>query len=757
MKRTWKRAVLSMGTAALMMGQYAPGLLAQTETVLRGSLPVSFQPVKENEPVRFSPNVAGTSPGYVYRFLPETVTLTGVDAAQDFYYKVPKAELGSNHYLELTIAHSDLLIPSQSTLTVSVDDKPLKSIFLTAETSKQTKLTIPLGRDETTEGFHKITISKHGLISDDLCNDQYNPANWVKVGASSLVFIDTKSSVQTKDLLNDFPYPFVEPGTDVEVYSVIVVPDSPSNDIITSALLLATSLSSYTATKRPLPIMTETEWEKAEGSSRQHALAVGKRSDWKGALRGAATTRPVDTNDKELAIAYASLAGKAEDRTKMMMLVTAEDDAVIRKNIDILTNPSLNRQLAGNRLAVNDGPAVEEQVKREKELTLSSFGYDHILLDEIERESSQLMLQVPSHWKLTGHSTLDLKVKVSPLLLSDLDAKESTKGKGAKGPQSQPALTVTVGGIPTTYPLDQLKAEDHHGDHYTIRVPLSAKQIKESGRGLDVKISAHIEPTSGACVRERNNGRWIFIDKESSLNVAHEYRSESSFRYWPAPFMAHDDFTDAAFLLPEKAGSEHLTQLSSLVNNIAMETRGRNDFRVFREPLGEQEKQQLNQYNVILIGSLDQFPSLASAQDKLLVQMQGGKLQSAVPNVINEMTEQIAWIQPSVWNAGKHMAIFTPVSHGDQGPPKLDVAKFLDFLKADHVNSHMLVMSKSGEVFSIPGESESDVPASEADEQAAPAIPLWVIFVMIGVFTVALLFFLELRRKEKRRNSAGKE
>src|SRR5690606_39018387 len=86
-----------------------------------------------------SANVSGSSPGYVHRFLNEPLILDGVDRAHDLYYYVPKAQLGDQNYLELDLSHSELLLPTQSTLTVLVDNQPLQSIFLTEETRQEGK------------------------------------------------------------------------------------------------------------------------------------------------------------------------------------------------------------------------------------------------------------------------------------------------------------------------------------------------------------------------------------------------------------------------------------------------------------------------------------------------------------------------------------------------------------------------------------------------------------------------------------------
>ncbi|WP_232695702.1 cellulose biosynthesis cyclic di-GMP-binding regulatory protein BcsB [Brevibacillus daliensis] len=760
MKRSWNQSIalltvstlLAVQLPSVVSAQVTPTKIPVTAATEMGN--VTFTRVGDGKVASYTPNASSSSPGYLYRFISEPLTLNGVDASHDYYYNVPKATLGTNNYLELSFSHSELLIDSQSTLTVSIDDKPIKSLFLTEETSRQGKIRIPLGPDETKAGYHKITVSKHSLVSDDLCNDDYNPANWLKVDQASSVFIDTKTAWSSNDLLNDFPHPFVEPGVSSEVYGAIVVPDTASPGIVSSALELATSLSSYTAAHNSIPVLTESEW--AKQAKRQHVIALGGIGEWKGPIKQLVSDQRVQPKEQALSIDYFSMQASNSNQTNLLMLVTATEEKTIQEKIGVLTDSTLTRQLSGNQMNVHQTPVVKQLGEtKPKQLTLSSSGYDHVNLNAMNDKSNNMRLTIPSSWKVTGDGSLDLKLKVSPLLLQD--AKDQEKNKADKSnKRDHNGLTVYVNGVPSAISLAKLAEENKESDVYTVSIPISAELLAEEGNVLTVSLAAHMEQKGAACYRDENNGRWIFVDKESVLNVPHEVAKEHSFQYWPAPFADDQGPDRTAFLLPENVGTGYLSQLSMLANDLVVDSVSTADIPVFREPLQEEEKKQLAEYNLIAVGDLSQFPSLREKQTELLVQTEGEQLQLAPYSVLNETTMYAAWIQPSPWNKENALAIFQSADRKMTGSSNLHPDMFTH-LKTSHQDGQVLVMSKSKEIFTIDVNQKSGSKNESDSSPLTEKLPLWLIVLMPTVFIGLLIIFLRMWRKKKLNNSDRRE
>lgn len=732
----WKKMVVLLFCALFVMtGSLAHVIAAETA----GSQKIlEIVPLKAE--VKSASNVSDSLPGYVHRLATEPLHLQGVDQSHDFYYLVPKVDLGDNNYIELVWSQSELLVAAHSTLTILVDDKPLKSVFLNGEMNS-TK--IALEREDVSPGYHKVTVLKHSVITDDLCSDQFNPANWVKIEPASFVFIDAKSTAIVEDPLKEFPYPFIEQGTPDEVYGTIVLPDSPSAELIASALEVATHLSSHSASKKPMPIITETEWSNSADSS--HVLMIGSMESWTGPVRKAVQDHQIRSENEELVLQYFSIAHGNTNEAKQMLLVTAENDQVIEDKMHVLTDRTLAKQLTGSKLAVKQTPKQTVVNSILNELTFASFGYDHVLLDEVNSQSANLYITIPSYWKRTGVSSLELKLKVSPLLMNEGQIDEKGKYRTERN-----GLTVKINGIPTTISLETLQPDHYETDTYSVRIPLdSFLQEQGQGNALNIVFTANITEFEGICHRGKNSGNWIFIDKESRFDIPHEISKESSFQYWPAPFVSDKGWDQTALIVPQNVNGTFLTQLSMIANELVSQTNNEKRVTVLSEPLDTEAQRKLENHNIMVFGDQSRYPSLQWNQDQW--QLSGY-------NVINETAQYAAWIRPSVWNKDYAFAIFQTMDEQRKEKGEFIHSNLLQFLKSEQGNSQIAVMSKSGEALYIDLKQESfahpevNHGSSDSVEQETN-VPVWLWAAVLILFAAVLTVYSWLWRRRRKERS----
>jgi len=760
----WSKWILIMAVALMLCMPARNSALAET---VQSTVKATY--ISGSALIKSTSNVSKPTQGYISRFINEPLMLKGVDQAHDFYYMVPKADLGENNFIELDWSHSDLLVAAHSTLTVFVNDKPIKSVTLTGGANK-TK--IPLGPEEVTLGYHKVTLMKHSVVSDDFCVDQYNPANWVKFASSSYVFIDTKSNWTMEDPLKNYPYPFIEQGTPDEVYSTIVLPDSPSSELIASALRVSGYLSSVTASKKAIPVLTESEW--AQTNKLTHVIAIGSVDGWKGVVKGFIDANGIKAESDAMALDYFSLtSNNATGEPKQMLLVTADKDAAIQQRVAAISDPNLVKQLTGSRLVVRDIPKPQAKDAEAKKTTLASFGFENLLLSDLNNDSDKMIVNLPSYWKLTGENFLTLKLKVSPLLMGEAvtaaaaveDSKNKTKSKRLEMIERN-GLTVTINGIPTTIALNDLEAVEKTLDMYTVKLPLAPYMQDPEKQGvLEMTFSANISNIGLACFPEQNTGRWLFIDKESVLTLPHELTKAPDFQNWPSPFVNDIGFDKTAFLVPKDLNGVTLSQLTMLVNDMVAQTDNRTDFAVIREPFGTEAEQLLKTHNIVVLGDLGQYESLKPFQDKLLIRSTNEQLQLAQYSIINETAEYAAWLQPSVWNKDLTMAVFQSTHPQDADKQSFLNPTLLQFLKTDRKNSQIAVMSKTSEVFAIDLKQPAAKPASgsggtksgASTEQGVISMPIWVWICIGAVFLGLLIAVVWLWRKEKRGSGSSRK
>jgi hypothetical protein len=214
-----------------------------------------------------------------------------------------------------------------------------------------------------------------------------------------------------------------------------------------------------------------------------------------------------------------------------------------------------------------------------------------------------------------------------------------------------------------------------------------------------------------------------------------------------------------AFLVPQQMNGKFLTQLSMVANEMVSLTSNENEVAVLQEPLDDQAKEMLHNHNVIVLGDPGQYPSLQAVKDQLLISENGGQGSFANYSVIAEMAEYAAWVQPSVWNKDYALAVFQSTNEAKQASGENVHPQLLSFLKNEHIQSQIAVMSKSQEVFYPDAKAEEQAVAASGtvkgavdQEEPIASIPVWIWILIFVQFFVVLYVVVKLWRKQVKSN-----
>ncbi|WP_025025820.1 cellulose biosynthesis cyclic di-GMP-binding regulatory protein BcsB [Caldalkalibacillus mannanilyticus] len=685
------------------------------------------------EKVLIRSNVSPLSAGSLYSFSNQPITLQGVDPSYEFFYYVPKATLGNQNYMELEYRHSELLLSTQSTLTILVNGKPLKSFFMLEEGEQSKTIRIPLGADELAQGYHKVALKAHSVVSDDLCADQYNPANWVRIEPTSFLYFDTKDTWEVSDLLTEFPYPFVELGTSDEVYGAIVVPDQPTEQVISSALHLASYLSSITVSGKVIPLMTESEWEKSKKN--RDVIAIGSVESWQGDMRKIIAENHQQVQKDALQLTYFSLTNQEEEKN-LLLLVTAMKDETIQEKLSVLTDPDLRSMLSGNHMTIDKLP-VKTIEEKQTALTLSSFGYESLLLKQGLVASQPMYIRIPGYWKVGQESFLELKLRASSLLQAG-EAKDFEKY----------GLTIYFNGIPKTISMADL--DRSQGDLMTVIIPLDEYIRDRTNELIELRMEAHIaDEKGGACYRNQNDGQWILIDNDSAFHLPYEVAKERTFRYWPAPFVNERGMDSTVFLIPQEVDGKYLTQLARVAKEMLLSTQHRNTIDIVKDTPAAKEK--LMHHHVVILGDASQYQALDTLEELLLVQREKGQLQVSDFHALNETTAYVAWLQPSVWDENRTMLIIQHTDVGENEKGNFIHPALLRSLTSEPRDSVLLTMNHAQQIHHLPATLEQEtefVDPPEKSKEDDQSLPYWIFLIIFAVFLIAFYVFMKLWRRQ---------
>lgn len=132
--------------------------------------------------------------------------------------------------VSLHFAHSELVHPEHSSLTLSVNGTPVGSILLNPENAQNGQADFIVPARMFTIGNNRLTVTTNiklvdGYVDEELCDEDYRTEAWVVVYADSWIKLPSGATYQKLDLA-DYPYGFVGSSNLSDV--AFVVPDQPS-------------------------------------------------------------------------------------------------------------------------------------------------------------------------------------------------------------------------------------------------------------------------------------------------------------------------------------------------------------------------------------------------------------------------------------------------------------------------------------------------------------------------------------------------
>lgn len=645
-----------------------------------------------------------------------------VDYGQ-FFYEVPVQGLKKDNYLHLTVEYSELLLEG-STVTVSVDDQPIKSVKLKPK-KESMDLNIPLPEFALTEGFHDVQISFYGHILEDLCVNEESPANWLTISSSSYLYLNTNDLMKRDDVLSNYPYPFVQNNLDESVQGVIVVPDDTTLTILSAAFKLASYLNSEAVGDEKIKILTESEIDKISS----HLIIIGTEDQFSANIRQLYESAKIKTSKDELTLSSRFL--KVADGLKQALFVTATaaDEKVIEEYISLLTEDQLIEQLAGNDLGVKSKPLLKhEEVSPRK--SLKDLKLSHITLTGIKSMTENFFYTLPPYIDVREDATLNLKLNISDTLLNNEQLANKQK--------EEAELLVIINDIPHSIALEDLGRESFDG-FYNIQVPVNRDTLQNQPylaiqfHGLGLKDREICVPPS--------DDKWIFVHEDSFIqfNILDEVVTDN-FKLWPAPFVSVDN-KETIIVVPDELTNEIIGQMKELVDGLGSQAILNDVQFLFEKDLTTEI---LENNHLLFLGHLN---ILKEYDDLLIQQDEQGNLNVAEHGFLNETSKSVAWIQPSIWNEDNSLAIFSQVDQSRE--TTLSVRQITNYLKSNKTNMSIIVEGENGEVFTNKHLTDLDDDYVQEGEKQVE-IDLKLVIAIITLFIIGLIVFIIVYRASRR-------
>lgn len=660
----------------------------------------------------------------------EQVTLEGLTSAVDLHVNIPHDYVTDDATLTLKASYSSLL-EDNSSVTVHIDGEKLASEKINPnKTSLQMEVSIP--KKLLTKGFHTITVLFYGIVTDDICANEDNPGNWFTILPSSSLQLKQLPLKGRTNMLEHFPYPFVQTNRAEQIRSTIVIPNEPSIYILEAAMKVANFLNNAVTTSDNVQIVTEDELTNVD----HHLIAIGSHDDWSGEMKK--WTSSLEDVAESSAFTLQNIILQHANKAKLLLYIYAPMNEQIAMNIDAIANDTFVEQLTGNSLSIQKLPD-EQPEQYERTMTFKQLQIPNLYLTGKKTTTDYYFIRTPPAFFETGETFIKLFLNASETLFIE---KEQYDHDDAE-------LVVFVNDVPHSVAIRSLKKEADDG-FYTVHVPIDPIILQQEPY-VSLHFEAHGLHDHDICVPP-NEDRWIYVHKASYVTLP-EFPNErnATFGDWPVPYVATEAFGKNAIIIPDKIDENIIEQLYMLTSQL-----GRygsiQHVQLYTDDGNLAD--QLTDYDIIALGDLEQLPSIMALDDALLIpQSNDGSFDLTSYNFIQETLRHIAWQQTSPWNKDKLMTVFTTGTNENTFISE----SLIEFIQKNLPHTAVIVESKNGEIFTDETSLHVENKASDEIERGSEKRfqteinPFFIggFFLLLGVSLFLFIYIIRRQRRNK--------
>lgn len=484
---------------------------------------------------------ADTNNVRTYRF-ENDIKMSGVISSTSKFFYVEKNWNVEYADLNLVFTKSELLDVDYSTITILINDTPIESQRLSGNKEYKKETTIKIPNDLIKEGYNEIKIKAYKTISDKVCRDDSNTANWIVVHSESNVNINYKYK-QTSDLLSEYPNIYTNIDNGLKLNTTILIPDNYSSGELTAGMIIGANFG-YKRKYDNFNIDFKIYSDIKDKNKNDNIIYIGKENNTPDEILNLLTdSEKSNLNDtcviKQITSNF--------DNTKKRLFIISNNDNLLIKGSQLITSNDLVSNLNSNSIIIDKNTDISDLNKKESSnrIYLKDLGYENIMVKGPFSQEVIIDINTPKSKKIINGS----KVKFDIRYAQNLDFERSL-------------MTVYVNDIP----IGSKKLSKEKSDNDTIEINLPKEVLGKNY--YQIKVIFNLELLDLACVTRDTDNPWAYISKNSFIEFDYTDNDELSFNNYPYPFVKDNKFNDLKVIIPSNSGSNQLTEIANIITYI---------------------------------------------------------------------------------------------------------------------------------------------------------------------------------------------
>lgn len=602
--------------------------------------------------------------------LSQDVLMEGVYGTSSMYLSLsPVWEIQEGSYLSLDFATSIPIEFYGSSLTVYLNGTPLKSVFIDTLSDEMQHLEIELPPGLLLEGFNEVRVRTYHRMTEFICEDDGNPANWVVLYDTSLVHIEYKEKMKGLTL-SDFPYPFTKNYNQVPVNFAFLT-EADMSEVQYQAIH---NVAADFGKRNPYKNLEYDVQSLEDYKEDVNGIFIGS------AVPDQYLNQVSDLwGDRDIPDDYFALLS-LDDSTYMLFIIS-KNDTYLELMSKILMDDDLIEQMNEVVFAIDMTDQLPIPGTSSDEIfTLKELGYSDVYTEGAKTNTSNYFVDIPDNWHIDNGAQVVVKARYAKVMNLD-----------------QSTVTLLINNIPTGSYI--LSAEADDDATFVFNIPKELYDEKSLSVSVKFSLEGDFDCSSGGS----NTNFWTYVSNQSYIYLPHVEKTTYALEDYPAPFIGDNDLNNLNLVYQDKPSNDMMKLGLEILSYIAHETDNESDFTI---TYGEIP----NDKNNIVLATLDS-EIIKNLNDDFNMPYDYDTAQFVNPDsllVLNGYNNQLNTIQILSTESSPYKTL---VVSGPNESHMLTASRFLsDFEFVGFLYGDVLVVDSQGfyQTFDTSGLSEED-------------------------------------------------
>lgn len=471
------------------------------------------------------------------------ISMNGVISSAGRFFNVEDNWNVLNAKLNLVFTKSELLDIEYSTITVLINDTPIQSQRLDGNKEYKKEISIEIPSDLLNSGYNEVKVKAYKTISDKVCRDDANTANWLVIHKESNINIQYRYK-EINNFLSQYPKIYFNIDDGSRLNTTILMPDNYISSELTSAMIISSDFGKklkYDSFSFDVKLYSDFK------NKDDNVIYIGKGSNTPKEILSLLNDNEKNSLNDNCVLKQVT---SSLNKNKKRLFIISNNDELLIKGAKLLTSNDLVNNLTLESVLINKSSDVKDLVQNQNlnKVRLQDLGYENILLKGPFSQETTIDINTPKSKVVTDGSKIRLYVRYA----QNLDFERSL-------------MTVYVNEIPIgSKKLYKEKCDD---DIFEINLP----QEVIGANYYQIKVLFNLNVLDGECVTRDTDNPWAYIANDSFIEFNYDDNKNLSFSSYTYPFIVDGSFNDVKIIVPSNSGSKELTNIASIVTYMGRE------------------------------------------------------------------------------------------------------------------------------------------------------------------------------------------